>query len=160
MPEQERSEGLATAIYGTILSTALIAAYSEDPDSNPIQVAVAVLVAALVFWIAHAYSDALAQGLIGRGSGGLARIRDELAREWPLVTGAALPVLPLLLAPLGILSDYNAESVAIASGVILLTAVGIAIAWRRGSGLVGIAFSAAASAVFGIVVVTLKAIVH
>jgi hypothetical protein len=160
MPEQERSEGLATAIYGTILSTALIAAYSEDPGSDPVQVAVAVLVAALVFWIAHAYSDALAQGLIARGSGGMARIRDELAREWPLVTGAALPVLPLLLSPLGILSGYNAESVAIASGVILLTAVGIAIAWRRGSGLVGIAFSAAASGVFGIVVVTLKAIVH
>ena len=91
MPEQERSEGLATGIYGTILSTALIAAYSEDPGSDPVQVAVAVIVAALVFWV---------------------------------------------------------------------TAIGVAIAWRRGSGLAGIAFSAAASAVFGIVVVALKAIVH
>jgi hypothetical protein len=160
-PRQDGSvEGLATAIYGTILSTALIAAYSEDPGSDPVQVAVAVIVAALVFWIAHAYSDALAGGLVGRNRGGMARIRAELAREWPLVTGAALPVLPLLLSPLGILSDYNAESVAIASGVVLLTGVGVAIAWRQGSGLLGIAFSAAASAVFGIVVVTLKAIVH
>jgi hypothetical protein len=160
MPEQERSEGLATAIYGTILSTALIAAYSEDPGSDPVQVALAVLLAALVFWIAHAYSDVLARGLIGRGRGGMARIREELAREWPMVTGAALPVLPLFLAPLGILSDSNAESVAIASGVLVLVAVGIAIAWQRGSGWAGIAFSAAASGVFGIVVVTLKAIVH
>jgi hypothetical protein len=160
MPEQERAEGLATAIYGTILSTALIAAYSEDPGSDPVQVAVAVIVAALVFWIAHAYADALALGLIARDSGGMARIRDELRREWPLVTGATLPVLPLFLAPLGLLSDYNAESVAIASGVVLLTAVGIAIAWRRGSGLAGIAFSAGASAIFGMVVVVLKAIVH
>jgi hypothetical protein len=160
MPEREGSEGLATSIYGTILSTSLIAAYSEDPGSDPVQVGVAVLVAALVFWVAHAYSDALARGLIGSGGGGLVRIREELAREWPLVTGAALPVLPLLLSPLGILSDYNAESVAIASGVVLLTAIGVAIAWRRGTGLLGIVFSAAASALFGTVVVALKAIVH
>jgi hypothetical protein len=160
MPEQERSEGLATAIYGTILSTALISAYSEDPNSNPAQIALAVLVAALVFWLAHAYSDVLAQGLIAERGEGLARIRAELAREWPLVTGAALPILPLLLAPLGLLSDDNAESVAIASGVVLLAAVGMAIAARRGSGVIGIAFSAGASAVFGIVVVTLKALVH
>jgi hypothetical protein len=160
MPEQERSEGLATAIYGTILSTALIAAYSEDPNSDAVQVGIAVFVAALVFWVAHAFSDLLAHGLVLREGGGLARVRGELAREWPLVTGAALPLLPLLLAPLGILSDYNAESVAIASGVVLLTAVGTVIAWRRGAGLIGIAFSAAASAVFGIIVVALKALVH
>ena len=160
MPEQESSEGLAPAIYGTILSTALIAAYSEDPGSDALQVAVAVLVAALVFWLAHAYADVLARGLERREHASLAHARAELAREWPMVTGALLPILPLLLAPLGVLSDDAAESAAIAAGVALLGAVGIAIAWRRGDGLVGIAFSAAGSALFGIVVVALKAIVH
>ena len=36
------AENLASAIYGTILSTALIAAYSEDAESDPLQIAVAV----------------------------------------------------------------------------------------------------------------------
>jgi hypothetical protein len=160
MPGEESSENLASAIYGTVLSTALIAAYSEDPGSDPLQVAVAVVSAALVFWVAHAYADVLARGLIHRGSGGLVRARAELAREWPLVLGALPPVLPLLLAPLGILSDDSSESLAIAAGVALLAAIGMTTAWRRGSGLIGIAIGAGASAFFGIVVVALKALVH
>lgn len=160
MAEQESAENLATAIYGTILSTALIAAYSEDPGSDPLQVAVAVFVAAVVFWLAHAYSDLLARGVVHGHGGGLARARTELAREWPLVVGASLPILPLLLAPLDLLSDDSAESLAIAAGVALLGAVGVAIALRRGSGLVGIAFSAASTTLFGVIVVLLKALVH
>jgi hypothetical protein len=160
MPEEGSREYLASAIYGTVLSTALIAAYSEDPGSDPLQVAVAVFVAALVFWVAHAYSDILARGLVQSRGGGLLHFRAELAREWPLVLGALPPILPLLLGPLGVLSDDSAESVAIAAGVVLLGAVGMLIAWRRRSGLIGLAFSAASSALFGVVVVALKALVH
>jgi hypothetical protein len=160
MPERESAEGLATAIYGSILSTALIAAYSEDSGGDAGQIAIAVLVAALVFWVAHAYADLLAHGVVYRSSGSLARFRDELVAEWPMVTGALLPILPLLLSPLGVLSDDAAEDVAIATGVALLGVVGMIIAVRRGSGLVGIAFSAASSAMFGVIVVTLKALVH
>ena len=160
MPENESAEGLATAIYGTILSTALIAAYSEDPGSDPGQIAAAVLVAALVFWVAHAYADLLAHGVVYRHSGGFARFRVELAAEWPMVTGALLPILPLLLSPLGVLSDDAAEDAAIATGVALLGLVGIVIAMRRGSGLIGVALSAASSALFGVIVVALKALVH
>jgi hypothetical protein len=160
MPEEGFAENLATAIYGTILSTALIAAYSEDPGSDPLQVAVAVFVAAVVFWLAHAYSDVLAHGVVHGHGGGWGRVRTELGREWPLVVGASLPILPLLLAPLDVLSDDAAESLAIAAGVALLGAVGIAIALRRGSGLAGIAISATSTALFGVVVVLLKALVH
>ena len=160
MPEEPSSETLAPAIYGTILSTALIAAYSEDSGSDALQVAIAVLVAALVFWLAHAYADVLARGLALRERASWARARTELAREWPMVTGALLPILPLLLAPLGALSDYGAENAAIITGVALLGLVGALIAWRRGEGLLGMALNASGSALFGIVVVALKAIVH
>ena len=160
MPDEEHAERLAPAIYGTILSTALIAAYSEDTGSDPWQIAVAVLVAALVFWLAHAYADVLARGLALRERASWARARTELGREWPMVTGAILPILPLLLAPLGVLSDYGAENAAIITGVGLLGLIGIGIAWRRGEGLAGMAFNGAGCVLFGIVVVALKAIVH
>jgi hypothetical protein len=160
MPEQEHAERLAPAIYGTILSTALIAAYSEDSSSDPWQIALAVFVAAVIFWLAHAYADVLARGLALRERASFARARVELARERPMVTGAILPILPLLLAPLGILSDYGAENAAIITGVALLGVVGVAIAWRRGEGPLGIAFNAAGCLIFGVVVVALKAIVH
>jgi hypothetical protein len=160
MREEGDVENLASGIYGTILSTALIAAYSEDPGSDPLQVAIAVLVAALVFWIAHAYADLLARGLVGTGGAGFAQARAELAREWPLVLGSLPPLLPLLLGPLGVISDDSAETVAIATGVAMLAVWGMAIARRQGGGLIGIAYSAGVSALFGIVVVGLKALVH
>jgi hypothetical protein len=160
MPERDSHESLAPAIYGAILSTALIAAYSEDSGSDPLQIAAAVLVAALIFWLAHAYADVLARGLALRERASVSRARTELGREWPMVMGALLPILPLLLAPLGVLSDYGAENAAIISGVALLGLVGALIAWRRGEGLLGMAFNASGSALFGVVVVALKAIVH
>ena len=152
-------ENPARAIYGTILSTALIAAYSEDSGSDPLQVAAAVTAAALVFWIAHAYAEALARGATG-SDGSLSTFRAGLRREWPLVLGALPPVVPLLLAPLGLLSDDSAESLALITGIGLLTLWGTAISWRQRPGLVGLALGASASAFFGLVIVGLKALVH
>jgi hypothetical protein len=158
MVEDASVENLARGIYGTILSTALITAYSEDPGSDPLQVAVAVAVATIVFWIAHAYADALARS--AGDASGLVRAREELAREWPIVLGALPPLLPLLLAPVGVLSDDGSESVAIATGIGVLAGWGVVIAWRRGRGWLQIAGAALASGLFGLVVVALKAIVH
>jgi len=153
-------ENPARAIYGTILSTALIAAYSEDPGSNPLQVAGAVAGAALVFWIAHAYAEALARGAAPGTGGALSAFRAGLRREWPLVLGALPPVAPLLLAPLGILSDDGAETLALVTGIGLLTVWGTAISWRRRRGWIGLALGGSASAFFGLVIVGLKALVH
>ena len=148
----------ARAIYGTILSTALIAAYSEDPGSDPLQVAGAVTAAALVFWLAHVYAEVVA---VGPGPGGLvANFRAGMRSEWPLVLGALPPVIPLMLAPIGLLSDDAAEDLALIVGIVVLTVWGSAITWRQRRGLVPVAISVAASAFFGLVIVGLKAFVH
>jgi len=149
----------ARAIYGTILSTALIAAYSEDAGSDPIQIAGAVTAAALVFWLAHGYAEALARGVESE-EGALASFSTALRREWPLVQGALPPIAPLLLSPLGLLSEDNAETLALITGIGLLTLWGTAIAWKRRPGLIGLALGAASSAFFGLVIVGLKAFVH
>ena len=151
----------ARAIYGTILSTALIAAYSEDPGSDPLQVAVAVIAAALVFWLAHVYAEAIADGAgAGPGRPGRRPSAPGMRSEWPLVLGALPPVVPLLLAPLGLLSDDAAEDLALIVGIAVLTICGkrdhLAPAPRAGP----VAVSVLASAFFGLVIVGLKALVH
>jgi hypothetical protein len=158
MREEGSAQQLAGAIYGTILSTALIAAYSEDPGSDPLQVAAAVLVTSLVFWLAHAYAGVLARG--SESGEGIGLVPSELARQWPVVSGSVPPVAPLLLAPMGLTSDDTAETIAIAVGIGLLGAWGMVIALRRGRGPVGIVIGAAESAFFGIIVVGLKALIH
>ncbi len=140
-----------------MLTTALIAAYSEDPGSDPLQIAVASAATAIVFWLAHAYSGFVARGL---HSSGVEGARQELSRQWPLVLGSIPPTLPLLLGAVGVLSGYRSEEVAIATGIAVLGAWGIGIAWSRGRGLLGVLTGAAASVVFGTVIVSLKALVH
>jgi hypothetical protein len=159
MREDRSSEDLASAIYGTILSTALIAAYSEDAGNDPLQVAVASATTVIVFWIAHAYSGLIARGGV-HADEAISRAREELAHNWPLVLGAIPPILPLLLGAAGVFSTYHAENVAIATGIAVLGLWGMFIAWRRGRGLAGIAFGATGAAFFGFVVVSLKALVH
>jgi hypothetical protein len=151
---------LAGAIYGTILSTALIAAYSEYDATDPAQIASAVVVTALIFWVAHAYAGLLAEEAAHGWGSGLAIARRNLADEWPLVVGSVPPVLPLLLAPLGVVSDYTAENLAIGTGVALLAICGFAIARRRRLGPLATLAAVAASAGFGMVIVGLKAFVH
>ena len=158
MREDRSAEELSRAIYGTVLATALIAAYSEDPGSDPLQVAAATAVTAIVFWIAHAYAGLVARG--GHSAEGLAAAREELASQWPLVLGAMPPTVPLLLGPLGVLSGYHAEIAAIVTGIVVLGAWGTLLPLRRGRGPVSILIGAIASAVFGLAVITLKALVH
>ena len=50
---------LARAIYGYILATSLVAAFSEDDDYSTTEVAVSVFVTGLVFWLAHVYASLL-----------------------------------------------------------------------------------------------------
>ena len=114
----------------------------------------------LVFWLAHAYAGMLARGATGGAGGIFTPFRAELARHWPLVTGSLPPALPLLLAPLGLLSDDSAESLAIGAGIAVLAAWSIAIELRLGRGWVGVTIGAAASVAFALVIVGLKAVVH
>jgi len=48
---------LARAIYGNVLATSLVVAFSEDNDYSTTEIAVSVLVTGLVFWIAHVYAS-------------------------------------------------------------------------------------------------------
>lgn len=151
---------LAGVIYGIILATALISAFSEEDKVGPIATFLAVVVTAIVFWLAHAYAQLLATGLVFRGGITRAAVREALVREFPLVAGALLPALCLLAAPLGILSEQNAESVAVLVGVALLAGFGFIAARRQGAGLIGTIVMTSISAGLGLVLVVLKSFLH
>ncbi len=51
---------IASGIYGTILVTAVVAGTAADDEITALSGALVVLVTTLVFWLAHAYANALA----------------------------------------------------------------------------------------------------
>jgi hypothetical protein len=151
---------LAGAIYGTLLSTAVVAGFSEEESVDPLEIAIAVLVTGFVFWLAHVYAAVLPQGYsTGRRATG-AEMRGRAVQEWPMVQAAVPPVLVLLLGSVGALSKQEAVTVAIALGVLALFGWGLVIGGREGLGRLARVGVAVVDAVFGLAIVLLKVLVH
>jgi hypothetical protein len=150
---------VAGAIYGLILATSVIAV-SRQYTQNAGVTAVTVIVTAAVFWLAHVYAGSLAIGLEVRRRPTWAEVRRVIDEEWPLVQSGVLPTVVLLLGPLGVLADGNAQDAALVACLVELAATGLMVARATGaSGLVA-AISGAISLSFGVVLVVLKVVVH
>jgi hypothetical protein len=85
------------AIYGTIVATAVVAASAHD--QRPGLILAATVATLLVFWIAHVYSEVLAQGLRQAGLD-LSVAPAVMAGELSMLAAPALSVLFLLLGAL------------------------------------------------------------
>jgi hypothetical protein len=118
---------ISAVIYGTILTGATIVAVAEGTH-NALEMAVTVVVTLMVFWVAHAYAEAL-----GNPRGGVpswVALEQELAAESPLVLACVVPLAALLVArALGASFDL-ATSVAVALSIALLFNYGLLSARR------------------------------
>ena len=120
----------AGAIYGLILSMSVISALSKDDGLGPALIAVWTTITAIVFWVAHVYSQIVAAGF-ARPKEARDLVRSTMSREWPLVQGSLIPAAALLLAPLGLIEDDNASYFAVWVGVAALFLAGLAIGTRE-----------------------------
>jgi fatty acid desaturase len=149
----------AGAIYGTILSMAVISTSSKDPDLGPVVIAAWAVATAFVFFLAHVYSSIVARGF-ARPAKSIGLLREESRREWPMVQGALIPAAVMLLAPLGVFPEEEASYYAVWTGVAMLFGAGLVIGskehldWGR-SLVIG-----AINALIGLMIVGLKIIVH
>jgi hypothetical protein len=126
---REAREGISSAIYGSILVTALIAALNAEDAS--LRVTFLTVVATMaVFWLAHVWSEVVGERIATRKDVGWARARVLAKREWPLFEAAGLPSIALVLAWIGLYSDEAGVDVALALAIIQLVGWG-AVGARR-----------------------------
>ncbi len=85
------------AVYGTITIGALLAAESSLRDTYPETVG-AMVVALLVYWLAHSYAELLGKRIAAREHLTAAGLARALVRDWAIVRGAGAPLLALLIA--------------------------------------------------------------
>jgi hypothetical protein len=148
----------ANAIYGVIVSTAVMASVKRGDSVG--RLAVAVLVTLLVYWAAERYAHVMARRIgLGRKQTH-AEVRRELSDGWELVTASFLPLLVLLgTHVLGVDLSGSVLS-ALACSTVLLGLVG----WRVGREaqlrLVERLLSAAFAGAIGIVMIVLKTTLH
>jgi hypothetical protein len=160
-PLVARTRGSATeGVYGLILATSVIALWRryEGADAGPL--AVAVLVTAVVFWLAHVYARMLGSGVSHAGR----PTRSELAhalREHGSIVEVVVPlVLVLCLGAIGVVPDHAAVVAATVMALVELAAAGGYAAMAHGASRRETLVSAAIALALGLLVVSLKVIVH
>jgi hypothetical protein len=158
-PLVARTSGSAIeAVYGLILATSVIAVSYDASDAG--RVALAVLVTAVAFWLAHVYAHLLGRGVSeGRGPT-RTEVAGALREHWSLVTVVAPLVLVLCLGAVGAIPDRAATVAATAVALVELAAAGGYAAISRGASPPRVVVAAAIALALGLLVVLLKVLVH
>jgi uncharacterized membrane protein len=147
---------LSTAIYGTILVLAVIAALSHDPGLGPGEVLAGMLGSSLVYWMAHLYADVLGRRAAGVVEPLPAMVAEAATVEWPLVEAALLPAIPLVLGMLGILDRGPAVTLAVIVALADLLVWGYVAGRRSGLARVAALAGGLGAVALGTVMVLLK----
>ena len=157
---EHKSGVYSAAIYGSIVSTALIAALWEE-HASPQTMTLSLLSTMAVFWLAHVWS-ALAGERIHRGRGLPEHRVVELAREeWPMVEAVFAPLAALALAWVGVLDRDDGARAAIAIGVVQLFAWGLVVGRRAYDGWWRAIAGGGMNGVLGVALVALElAVIH
>jgi hypothetical protein len=116
----------AAGIYGTIISSAVIAAGGHS--LRPVPLAITVIVTLLVYWIAEQYAELLGEQAHAGRLPTWARTRELLAASWPMVTASYIPLLALLVTRALGATPVTAANVALIVAIGLLLVHG----WNAG----------------------------
>jgi hypothetical protein len=153
------TENPARFVYGTIVTGALLAAEDAHPEDYQTTVS-SVIVALVVYWLAHTYADVAGERLVTGVRLTFRGVGRSAMSELPILTGAAPPLVVLVALWIGGASLLNAISWAVYSCAGMMVVVEIAAGARsglRGWELVGqIAFGV----LLGLSVVALKILLH
>jgi hypothetical protein len=152
----ERGERLGGYTYGTIIALATIVGAAEAFKHGAGHIAILVLVTACVFWLAHVYSDAIADSLTRGQRLSWAELREIAARESSIIEAAVIPVLLLAGGTLGLYSVRASVWLAFIGGLGVLIAEGLAFARAERLGVVASLAVVAANLTLGLMLVGLK----
>lgn len=154
VPEEKAADG----IYGLILVGALMAAEGSKRESH-LEAVGSVLIALLIYWAAHAYSDALGEHV--KGEALTFRVFTQGVRHgWPIVRGITLPMLALLLSWLAGASTQTALSAAVWTTVGELIVVELLVGLRAKAGTLELLLDCCVGAGIGGAILALRALLH
>lgn len=146
-------------VYGTVTVGALLAAESATHETYGETVG-AVAIALLIYWLAHAYSEFTEHRLEHGEPLRLQTLRRTLAHELTIIVGAAVPLLALLICWLAGATLGSAVTVAIWTSVVVIVAVEVTAGVRAELTGRELMTQIAFGALFGLLVVALRLVLH
>ena len=104
------------AVYGVIVIGALLSAETPSRETY-LETISSTVIAAALYWLAHGYARVLGLRLSSREPLTVASLARALREDWPLLRGAAIPLLALIACALAGASRQAAVSAAVWSSV-------------------------------------------
>jgi hypothetical protein len=153
------AENPSRVVLGVIVTGALLAAESGLHETYLATFASGVLTA-LLYWIAHAYSDVLGRRLRSPRRLTRGELGRSLGHEWAVIRGAAIPLVALLVAALWGADRDTGVTIAIWSAAAAIIALEMVAAVRSHATRFELVIEIAVGIAMGISVIALKAILH
>lgn len=155
-----RAERIANGIYGTIITAATMSVVSDKRWDEPFTTSAQVLVTVVVFWLAHSFAQGVAVRATAESSVEHGDVIRDLRATWPMVA-AAFPLLaPMVLVGLDVFTYNTGLWVSYGLAVAILGSWGLVIGKRRRLGRGATAKLVLASGALGLLLITLKEVVH
>jgi len=154
-----RNGNFAAAVYGSILAAGVVASLDVG-DVSGADMTIALGGTMLVFWLAHVWSEGIADRMHDPRPYTWRRLRATAAWHWPMVQAAAGPLVALVLADIGVWSLDTAVTVALAVCVAQLVGWGVTVGWRTFGSWPAALLSGAVDGLLGVVLIALKTLVH
>ena len=152
-------ENLSASVYGTILVSSVIVGLAGTNLTAGAMMA-ALAVTALVFALAHAWSRALARSADDREALAVSHVLDGIRHEWPMVEAVTPALIALGLAALGVYSESTGLWIAIIANTVLLFVWGAILRHRAAGSPLEFIAAGLTTAMLGLVLVALKAVIH
>jgi TM2 domain-containing membrane protein YozV len=153
------AENPSGVVYGVIVIGALLAAESGRHETYLDTVGSAVIAAAL-YWLAHAYATVLGRRLSGRERLTSSSLRRALVHDWALIRGAAIPLLVLLIAWATGAAQQTAVSAALWSAVASLVGFELFAGLRSRASAGELALEVGVGALMGLGILALRIVLH
>jgi hypothetical protein len=150
---------LAAAVYGTITVGALLAAESANSETYP-ETIVAVLLALLVYWLAHSYSALTEYRLEEHKPLTLPDLAHTLGEQVMILVGAAGPLLVLVICWIAGVDLGTAVAVATWASAVMIVIVEVFAGVRAELSGRELAVQAGLGTLFGFLVITLRFVLH
>lgn len=156
---EERAYNLGSAVYGLIIVSALLAAESAARETYA-ETVVAVVLALVVSWLAHAYSEFVYRRAESRERVTRAGLRRMLRRELPILVGAAPPLLAVLIAWLAGAALGTAITIALWTSVVTILATEVTVGLQAKLSGRELVIQALVGTALGLLILALKLVLH
>lgn len=153
------AENPSGAIYGLIVIGALLAAESDRHETY-LDALLSATIAALLYWLAHSYAGVLGERLRSRRRLTAASLLRALAHDVPLIRGAAVPLLALVIAAVAGAGEQDAITVGVWSAIGCLVVFELIAGVRSGARGGELALECTIGLTMGLAILALKIVLH